>query len=81
MLDDTEGVLSALGLPKNTKIKGTSGQNKLENLFLLKGTSYFRNKGMDKIKPIIDKLDIGKIREAREKELKQFEILLGVSSD
>lgn len=78
MLDDTEGVLNALGLPKNTKVKGTSGQNKMENLFLLKGTSYFRNKGMDKIKPIIDKLDIAKIREARKNELKDFEKLLGV---
>ncbi len=78
MLDDTEGVLNALGLPKNTKVKGTSGQNKMENLFLLKGSSYFRNKGMEKIKPIIDKLDIAKIREARKKELKEFEKLLGV---
>lgn len=77
MLDDTEGVLNALGLPKNTKVKGTSGQNKMENLFLLKGTSYFRNKGLDKIKPVIDKLDIGKIREARKKELEGFEKLLG----
>ena len=77
MLDDTEGVLNALGLPKNTKVKGTSGQNKMEYLFLLKGTSYFRNKGMDKIKPVIDKLDIGKIREARRKELEGFEKLLG----
>ena len=77
LLDDTEGVLNALGLPKNTKVKGTSGQNKMENLFLLKGTSYFRNKGLDKIKPVIDKLDIGKIREARKKELEGFEKLLG----
>ena len=78
MLDDTEGVLNALGLPKNTKVKGASGQKIMENLFLLKGTSYFRNKGKDKIKPIIDKLDIAKIREARKKELKEFEKLLGV---
>ena len=77
MLDDMVGLLSALGLPKNTKVKGTTGQNKMENLFLLKGTSYFRNKGLDKIKPVIDKLDIGKIREARKKELEGFEKLLG----
>ena len=44
---------------------------------MLKGTSYFRNKGLDKIKPVIDKLDIGKIREARKKELEGFEKLLG----
>lgn len=80
MLDDTEGVLNALGLPKNTKVKGTTGQNKMENLFLLKDTPYFRNKGMDKIKPIIDRLDIGKIREARKKELKGFEKLLGINN-
>jgi hypothetical protein len=36
---------------------------------------------MDKIKPIIDKLDIGKIREARKRELKDFEKLLGVELD
>lgn len=80
MLDDTEGVLNALGLPKNTKVKGTTGQNKMENLFLLKDTPYFRNKGIDKIKPIIDKLDIGKIRETRKKELKEFEKLLGINN-
>ena len=79
MLDDTEGILEALGLPKNTKIKGSSGQNKMENLCLLKGGSYFRNKGMDKIKPIIDKLDIAQIREARKKELEDFERILGVN--
>ena len=77
MLDDTEGVLSALGLPKNTKVKGSSGHNKMENLFLMKGTSYFRNKGKDKIKHIIDELDIGKIRGTRKKELEEFEKLLG----
>lgn len=79
MLDDTEGVLNALGLPKNTKIKGASGQNKMENLFLLKGGSYFRNKGAEKIKPLIDKLDIGKIRKARIKELEDFEKLLRIN--
>ena len=80
MLDDTEGVLNALGLPKNTKVKGTTGQNKMENLFLLKDTPYFRNKGIDKIKPIIDKLDMGKIRETRKKELKEFERVLGINN-
>ena len=79
MLDDTEGVLNALGLPKNTKIKGASGQYKMENLFLLKGSSYFRNKGAEKIKPLINKLDIGKIRKARIKELEGFEKLLRVN--
>lgn len=79
MLDDTEGVLNALGLPKNTKIKGTSGQNKMENLFLQKGSSYFRNKGAEKIKLLIDKLDIDKIRKARIKELEDFEKMLKVT--
>lgn len=81
MLDDTEGILNALGLPKNMKLKGTSGQNKMENLFLQKGGSYFRNKGAEKIKPIIDKLDIAKIRGARKTELKEFEKLLRVVID
>lgn len=78
MLDDLEGLLQALGLPKNTKPKGSTGQEKMKSLFLKKSMVYDRLKGKLKIKPIIDKLDIGKIREARKKELKEFERLLGV---
>lgn len=81
MLDDVEGLIAALGLPKTTKIKGTTGLEKMGNLFRLNRQSYSRNKGKEKLKPIIDKLDIAKIREARKKELKQFEKLLGVSLD
>lgn len=79
MLDDLEGLLQALGLPKDTKLKGNLGQEKVKNLFLKKSMVYDRHKGKLKIKPIIDKLDIGKIREARKKELKEFERLLGVN--
>ena len=79
MLDDAQGILHALGFPKNTRIKGDSGIGKMENLFLMKGMSYFKSKGKDKVKPVIDKLDIAKIREARKKELKEFEKLLGVT--
>lgn len=78
MLDDAEGLIAALGLPKTTKIKGATGLEKMGNLFRFSHLSYSRNKGMDKIKPVIDKLDIAKIREARKKELKDFEKLLGV---
>lgn len=78
MLDDLEGLLQALGLPKDTKLKGNLGQEKVKNLFLKKSMVYDRHKGKLKIKPIIDKLDIGKIREARKKELKEVERLLGV---
>lgn len=78
ILDDLEGLLQALGLPKNTKLKGSSGQEKVNSLFLKKSMVYDRHKGKLKIKPIIDKLDIGKIREARNKELREFERLLGV---
>ena len=81
MLDDAEGLIVALGLPKATKIKGATGLEKMGNLFRLNRMSYSRNKGMEKIKPIIDKLDIAKIREARKKELKEFEKLLGVTID
>ena len=78
ILDDLAGLLQALGLPKNTKPKGKSGQDKVKYLFLKKGLVYDRHKGEFNIKPVIDKLDIAKIREARKKELKEFEMLLGV---
>lgn len=78
MLDDLDGLLSALGLSKDTKLKGTTGQEKVNNLFQKKSKVYDRHKGKLKIKPIIDKLDISKIREARKKELKEFERLLEV---
>ena len=50
----------------------------MKNLFQKKSKVYDRHKGKLKIKPIIDKLDISKIREARKKELKEFERLLEV---
>ncbi len=78
MLDDLDGLLTALDLPKDTKLKGTTGQEKVKNLFQKKSKVYDRHKGKLKIKPIIDKLDIGKICEARKKELKEFERILGV---
>lgn len=79
MLDDLDGLLTVLGLPKDTKSKGATGQYKVKNLFLKKSMVYDRHKGKLKIKPIIDKLDIGKIRQARKKELKEFEKVLGVT--
>ncbi len=78
MLDNLEGLLSALSLSKDTKSKGTTGQDKVKALFRRKNIVYDRHKGKMRIKPIIDKLDIGKIREARKKELKDFEKTLGV---
>ena len=78
MLNDLDGLLLALGLPKDTIPKGNTGQEKVKNLFLKKSMVYDRHKGKTKIKPIIDKLDMGKIREARKMELKEFEKLLGV---
>ena len=79
MLDDLAGLLQALGLPKDTKPKGSSGQEKMKSLFLKRSMVYDRHKGNLKIKPIIDKLNISKIRNARKKELKEFERLLGVN--
>ena len=79
MLDDITGLLKSLRLPSNTKPKGKFGQDKVKDLFLRKNIVYDRNKGEKNIKPIIDKLDIGKIREARKKELREFERLLGVN--
>ena len=81
MLDDLDGLLLALGLPKDTKPKGNSGQETVKSLFSKRNMVYDRNKGKLKVKPIIDKLDIGKIRNARKKELRDFERLLGVNID
>ena len=78
MLDDTEGLLKALGLPINTKPKGKTGQEKVSDLFIKKQIVYNRYKVKTNIQKYIDKLDIAKIREARKKELKSFEKLLGV---
>ena len=79
MLDDLDGLLKALNLPMSTRPKGRSGQDKMTDLFQRKNIVYNRQKGEKNIKPIIDKLDIGKIRKARKKELKEFERVLGVN--
>lgn len=81
MLDDLEGLLKALDLPLNTKPKGQYGQDKVKALFRRKNIVYDRHKGRLKIKQYLDKLDIAKIREARKKELKEFEGVLGISID
>ena len=81
MLDDREGLLKALDLPLDTQPKGQYGQDKVKALFRRKNIVYDRHKGREKIKPFLDKLDIAKIREARKKELKEFEKLLGVNID
>ena len=81
MLDDLEGLLNALNLPLNTKPKGASGQEKVKDLFLKRHILYIRQKGKNNIQKYIDKLDIAKIREARKKELKEFEELLRVDID
>ncbi|MBQ2188695.1 MAG: hypothetical protein II401_09115 [Bacteroidales bacterium] len=79
ILDDTEGLLNALNLPQDTKLKGTLGQDKVSDLFWKKNIIYNRYKGKNNIRKFIEKLDIAKIRDARKKELKEFEKLLGVS--
>ena len=79
ILDDTEGLLNALNLPQDTKLKGTLGQDKVSDLFRKKNIIYNRYKGKKNIQRFIDKLDIAKIRNARKKELKDFEKLLGVT--
>ena len=78
MLDDFEGLLNALDLPSDTQPKGQHGQDKVKDLFRRKNIVYDRHKGKTKIMPIIDKLDIAKIRAARKEELKEFEKLLEV---
>ena len=80
MLDDLAGLLKALNLPLNTTLKGQYGQDKVKDLFRKRNIVYDRHKGRMKIKPYLDKLDIAKIREARKKELKDFEKLLGIKN-
>lgn len=79
MLDDTDGLLNALNLPQDTKLKGILGQDKVSDLFRKKNIIYNRYKGKINIQKYIERLDIAKIREARKKELKEFEKLLGVT--
>lgn len=79
MLNDLDGLLKALNLPKSTRPKGRLGQDKMTDLFQRNNIVYNRQKGEKNIKPIIDKLDIGRIRDARKKELKEFERVLGVT--
>lgn len=78
ILDDLSGLLKSLGLTKGTKPKGDYGQDKVKDLFKRKNMVYDRNKGAHTIKPIIDRLDIEKIRDARISELEKFEKILGI---
>lgn len=80
MLDDMEGLLKGLSLPKGTKPKGVSGQDKVASLFRKKNIAYSRSKGKKNIEPVIAKLDMNKIRQARKTELNAFEKMLGVDS-
>ncbi len=79
MLDDAEGLLNSLNLPPNTKLKGKFGQDKVSDLFRKKNIIYHRHKGKSNIQKYIEKLDIGKIRETRKNELREFERVLGVN--
>ena len=78
MLDDLDGLLRGLSLPKDTNPKGTNGQEKVVSLFRRKNIAYSRSKGSKNIAPVIDKLDMSKIRKARKTELKGQEKMLGV---
>ena len=69
MLDDIDGLLKALNLPQDTHCKGQCGLDKVKDLFRRKNIVYDRHKGKKNIKPIIDKLDIAKIRETRKKRV------------
>jgi len=80
MLDDLEGLLKALQLPAKTKPIGSTGQERVSNLFKKKNIKYDRTKGKDNIGKYIEALDIGKIRNSRKKELAPLETALGVSA-
>lgn len=79
MLDDTNDLLNALQLPLKTKISGSTGQEKVSNLFEKKNIQYDRTKGKASIGKYIEALDIEKIRNSRKKELSSLESALGVS--
>ena len=78
MLDDLDGLLNVLKLPDNTKVTGQCGLEKVSKLFRKKNMHYDRNKGKKNIEPVISQLNIEKIRNARVKELKKMEELLGI---
>ena len=77
MLDDTDGLLKALNLPLNTKVSGSTGQEKVAYLFRKKNIKYDRTKGRENIEKYINALDIEKIFNSREKELSSLENALG----
>lgn len=80
MLDDMDGLLKGLSLPNGTLPSGKSGQDKVASLFRKKNIAYSRSKGKKNIEPVIAKLDMNKIRQARKTELNAFEKMLGVDS-
>ena len=73
---DADGIISFLRLPKNTKISGANGYDKLRKLFKLKDKMYF--KGM-KSNGMVQRLDIDKIVQHIHNELDPLYKELGIS--
>ena len=74
-LADTEGIIAFLKLPKKTKVKGSSGYDKLKKLYRLSNKMYI--KGM-RSNGMVNHLDISKIVNAVKEELKPIYKVLEV---
>lgn len=72
---DADGIISFLRLPKNTKISGANGYDKLKRLFKLKDRMYL--KGM-KSNGMVERLDIDKIVQHVHNELAPLYKELGI---
>lgn len=66
-LKDKEGILKFLKLPKDTKIKGKNGQEKIKNLFKKANKTYIKGQ---KCEGFINSLDMKKIMKEVPNELK-----------
>ena len=70
-----EGIIAFLKLPKKTKVKGSSGYDKLKKLYRLSNKMYI--KGM-RSNGMVNHLDISKIVNAVKEELKPIYKVLEV---
>lgn len=74
-LVDIEGIIAFLRLPKKTKVSGSSGYNKLQNLYKKASKLYYKGMRSDKL---IDRLDIPKIVSSVKDQLEPIYEVLGV---
>lgn len=75
-LEDTEGVIAFLKLPKRTKVSGKNGYQKLQRLYKLANKVYYKGATSN---GLIERLNIRKITESVKHELVPLYFALGVS--